>query len=335
MSRWGSAAGRALALLDRAAEGPFDPSTSIAPPQGRRRSWVHYGVMMPGLPAPHRFFNVMAVLGTPGAAFVANDHLITTSPRDTAYVVSATSAMTGGQFRAYRMQDECAFAADGSSLRFGADLAIEGGLPGFHVRRTHPEAAVDLEIWPTDVVTRFIRLPGVYDHWSLLCEAGGTVGGVAVDGLCTVEYACGVGLHSLLDRRLSRRLQLPVTFFTYHVLNLDDRTQLLFTYVRGPGEMPLQQAVHVRSLDDGATTIRDGVSFTVDSSEPRTTPDGRTMRLPLQFHWTAEGVRVTGTSHRDFTYGLGAGFVGTYDYEGTVHGRPISGCAYIEYVDCR
>jgi hypothetical protein len=76
-------AARALALIDGAARRngrPFAPDTPMRPPAGRRRSWVHYGVMMPGLPEPHRGFGVMSIPGTPGVRIFANDHLIRTSP---------------------------------------------------------------------------------------------------------------------------------------------------------------------------------------------------------------------------------------------------------------
>jgi hypothetical protein len=152
------------------------------------------------------------------------------------------------------------------------------------VRRRHPDVDVRLDLRATDTVTSFVHIPGVYDHWSRLCEATGRIeshGEVAdISGLCTLEYACGIGLHSLVDRRLPRWFTLPGRFFTYHVLNVDDRTQLLFTYVLGPGGVPVQKAVHVRSLDDGAVTY-------------------------------------------------------TYGYVGKFRGRPISGCAYLEYIDCR
>jgi hypothetical protein len=60
------------------------------------------------------------------------------------------------------------------------------------------------------------------------------------------------------------------------------------------------------------------------------------MRLPLRFAWRADDViEIHGTTNADWTYGLGAGYVGTYNYEGTFRGRPVNGCGYIEYIDCR
>lgn len=301
----------------------------MLPPSGRRRSWVHYGVMLPGLPPPHRFFTVMAIAGTPGVRLFANDDLITTTPNDTAYVVSATSAMTHGQFRAYRIAGECELAPDGGRIRFGDDLEITGHLPRLAVHRRHPQADVRLELEATDAVTRFVDLPGVYRHWSRLVRARGVIDGRPVSGLGTVEYAWGVGLHSLLDRRL------PVQLFTYHVLDVDETTQLLFTHVLGPGRLPLQRALHVRT-PAGSATYRRGHRFTVHDAEIRDTPGGRPMRLPTSFSWRADEVaEIHGRTSGDWAYGLGAGFVGSYDYEGTFRGRPITGCAYVEYVDLR
>lgn len=304
----------------------------MPPPSGRRRNWVHWGVMIPGLPEPHRFFTVMAIAGTPGVPLFANDDLITTSPADTAYVVSATSAMTRDQFRAYAIGRECEFAADGSRLRFGNDLLITGRLPRLAVRRHHPEAEVDVALDVTGVTTHFVRLPGIYRHWSRLARARGRVGDVEVDGPCTVEYAAGVGLHSVADRRLP--VHLPASFFTYHVLNVDDETQLLFTRVLGPAGVPVQRAVHERTAR-GSSTHRAGHRWTAHTYDERVTPDGRTMQLPRTFTWQADVAVVHGVACGDWAYGLGAGFVGSYDYEGTFRGRPISGVGYVEYIDLR
>ncbi|MDT7576992.1 MAG: hypothetical protein QOH17_3325, partial [Pseudonocardiales bacterium] len=56
----------------------------------------------------------------------------------------------------------------------------------------------------------------------------------------------------------------------------------------------------------------------------------RTMSVPRSFRWAVEGIEVHGRTNDDLAYGLGAGYVGTYDYEGIFDGRRISGCAYVE-----
>jgi hypothetical protein len=323
---------------------PFDPATPMTPPAGRLRNWAHYGLMVPDLPEPHRSFGVMSILGTPGVRIFANDHAITTTPADTAYTVSATASMDSGQFLVHRIARDCEFRPDGSHLRFGTELVIDGVYPHFTVRRSHPDVAIELEIDATDKVAHFANIPGLYRHWSLLAQYRGHIDyrhhRDEVEGLCTFEYATGVGVHSV---KSNTRLKLPAKFFTYHVLNLDDMTQALFVQVLGPAGFPLQKAVYIRSLDDYGSVYTRGFEFRIPEyePEPRRTPDGRRMRLPRTVAWRVldddgqDLIAIHGTAGGDYTYGLGAGYVGSYEYTGTYRGRDIAGRAYIEYIDCR
>lgn len=316
---------------------PFDPSTFIGSPSGRH-SWVHYGVMVPGLPAPHHSFGVMSIVGTPGTTVFANDHAITTTPSDTAYLVSATGAMRAPAFHTYSIAQDCEFAPDGSLLRFGDDLVIEGSYPTFDVHRRHPDVDVDLRLHATDKVTPFVDARGGnYSHWSLLCEYEGTVGDLAASGLCNFEYARGVGVHSL---PLPGTPNLPTTFFNYHVLNIDEKTQLLVSEVRTVGGIAVVRAAQVRGLDDYGVEYTDvRLSVEEHEPEPHPTPDGRVMRLPSAVSIAGnddDGVevfRIDGKTNGDWSYGLGAGFVGSYAYDGVFRGRSVQGTAYMEYVD--
>lgn len=325
---------------------PFDPATPIGPPTpslaswASWASWAHYGVMVPGLPEPHRTFGVMAVVGTPGVRIFANDDAILTTPRDTASLVSATAAMNGEQFSTYSIQKDCEFAADGSRLRFGDDLLIEGRYPSFRVRRHHHDVDVDLHLTATDKVTYFADLVGgLYTHWSLLCQYSGTIGDTEASGLCTFEYARGVGVHSL---PVPGTPNIPLTFFSYQVLNIDDATQALLTQVLGPRGVRLR-AVYVRGLHDYSAEYTHRVRFNVDSYAPQrlSTPSGKDMRVPLTFRWSvpdtagAELLDLHCESNNDWAYGLGAGFVGSYQYRGHFRGRTVTGTGYIEYVDLR
>lgn len=313
--------------VHRLDERPFDPATPFGPPAGRY-STVHYGVMIPGLPDPHRFLDVIAVIGQPPVSIWRNPHLIQTTERDTVSLLTATAAMTTGQFVGLSRTEDCDLHADGSTLRFGERLVIEGQYPEFAVRIAHPEVASGLVLRATDVVTHFARLPGgLYDHWSLLCRYVGRIGTVDARGLCTLEYARGVAL------------PLPLRSFVYSVLNVDDRTQLLMGQVLGPGGIPVQQVVHVRGLDVPSRSFSRDFRFEIHSfeDEPRRAPDGRATRLPKEFVWSVEGpdgdpVTVQGTSCGDFTYGLGAGYAGSYRFAGTFRGDAITGTAYMEYI---
>ncbi|MGW5076347.1 DUF6670 family protein [Rhodococcus sp. NPDC004095] len=350
-----SLAERALALVNRRASGPQPPvrqPLDLRPPGARGSfgsrwfNWAHYGVMVPNLPEPHRYFGVMAIVGTPEAAVFANDWAIETTPRDTTTVVSSTAAMTGGGFLHRSTSRDCEFAADGSVLRFGDELLLESRYPEFTVRRTHPEVGVDLRLRATGAISRFFDIPGVYRHWSLLCEYEGTVthagDGQGVSGLCTVEYARGAGPHSVLPPGLASRAKLPARLFTYHVVNVDEGTQVLLSHVTGPGGVPLLRTAYLRTRSGDSVGYTAGCTLTVVQAADRShrTPDGREMTLPETFRWRLsvggdELLTLDCTASGDWCYGLGAGYVGSFRYDGWFRGRAVTGLGYAEYVDVR
>lgn len=318
---------------------PFAAPVAMTPRVHERWfSWVHYGVMVPGLPEPHRFFGVMAILGTSGAACFDNDRLIATTPRDTAYVLSGTA--TDGGLAAYAMSTDCELAADGSRLAFGRDdLVLDGRSPRIRVARGG-EVPVALELEVTDKVAYFSRVPGVYDHWSLLARCRGTVGEVAVDSLCTYEYARGVGPYTLARRRVPAWAKTPVRAFTYQVLNLSERDQLLLTVAGPRWERPLHEGAWERGLNDHGAMHRD-VELEVEAHRlaPLITPDGRAMRMPARWRWRvrddggAEVAELRCEAADDWVYGLGAGYVGSFTYTGTVRGAEVAGRAYVEWIE--
>ena len=313
----------------------FAADTPFGPPAGRYRT-VHYGVMVPNLPAPLRFMDVIAVIGQPRIPIWSNPQLVTTTAADTVSLLTATGAPGGARHVGLSAARDCEFAADGSRLRFGSELEITGSYPQFRVHRPDPDVGFDLELTASRTVTHFARMrAGVYDHWSLLCRYRGTfrVDGadVAAEGLANLEYARGADI------------SLPFRVFTYHVINVDDRTQVLFGQVRGPAGSLLQNEVYVRSLDEPSRVHRAGVRIRIASyeREPRLTPDGRAMRLPERFEWRARErgrhllVSIEGRANGDWAYGMAAGFAGSFEYTGRFRGEPIAGTGYLEYIDGR
>ena len=339
----GPAARRLSAFVNRtgAVNGvPFASPVAMTPRhRARWTSWVHYGVMAPGLPEPHRWFGVMAILGTSGARCFDNDPAIRGTPRDTAYVVSGTATARDTAFRSYSMAEECELRPDGGLLRFGDDdLVLEGHYPAVRVRRGG-DAPVALELDISDKVAYFSRIPGVYDHWSLLARYRGTVGGTPVEGLCTYEYARGAGPYSLARRPVPDWAKAPLRAFTYQVVNLDDESQLLLTVAGPRWGRYLHQGAWERGLKDYGAMHRD-VSFEVTAHRPAplTTPDGRAMAMPQEWAWTvrdahgAEIVALACAARDDWTFGLGAGYVGSFTSRGSVRGRPVDGVGYVELV---
>ena len=307
-------------------------------------SWVHYGVMVPGLPEPHRFFNVMSILGTTGAVCFDNDQAIRTTPRDTAYVISTTAATPDRAFRSYSLAADCELRDDGSRVRFAEDLLIEGGYPRYRLRRDLGQVTVELELELTDKVAYFIRFPRVYDHWSLLARCRGTIrdvrGAVEIDRLCTFEYARGVGLYSFATGRVPTRAKVPVRYFTYQVLNIDETSQLLLTEVGRRNAVAIRGA-YERGLDEYGGMRPDATMTVTDQrTQPAVTPDGREMQLPSRWTWNVADDTDHGTpivldcvAGDDWIYGLGAGYVGSFVYSGSYRGRRIEGTGYVEYSD--
>jgi hypothetical protein len=322
---------------------PFDPRLSTAPPSGR---WAiaHYGVMIPGVAEPFRFLTNIVILGTARRVPAWNNAplLDGESASDSAWVMTG-SAIQADAFRRYSIERECDFAADGSRLHFGDQLAIDGrpngrsGADAETIKLTirEGELVADVELHPTTLVTHFVRLPGIYEHWGVLCNVNAAISSAADptvsvqhSGLGTYEYARGMNL------------PLPIKFFTYQILNVDARTQILFTDVRGPGGFPLLRKVNVRTTDGENSAFTRGFVHDIHTRlSPQLTPAGDRMQLPETFTWSvadddgSELITIRGRSNDDFTYGLGAGFAGSYSYTGDFRGTSIEGTGYIEWCD--
>lgn len=326
---------------------PFAHDYPMVPyARSKRFGWTHYGVMIPELPAPHRFFSIMSIIGATGARAFDTDRAYLDTPRRSATCVSGTAATHPAHFAGYSVERDCEFADDGKLIRFGDEVEIQGAYPEFRVEAHYAGLRLSIALHATDKVTWFLKTP-VYDHLSLLCEYEGALeyqgDRTIVAGLCTYEYAACPSPYLLRDRALPDRAKLPLDFFTYQIVNLaEDGLQLLLSQVRVAGNLAVNK-VYVRGLDAYTRTWKDAqVRFDVmQYREPaERTPDGRSMALPERFAWTVrdagcEVLRIEAVADTPYTYGLGSGFMGGYRYEGTFRDRTIGGRGYIEYIDRR
>ncbi len=325
-------------LLDRSHAINGDPvhfPLSLTPQHASRV--VHFGLMFPNLPAPHNFLNIIAVIGQPRVRMFRNAHLIRTTASDTANLLVGTATATPEHFKGYSVKKDCRFATDSSLLQFGNDLVLEGNYPDFTLRRQGHDFNLELQVHATDKIAHFVNMVGgLYDHWSILCEYRGHIeraGSITpVQGLCTYEYA-----------NAAANISLPLYFFSYQIINVDEKTQVLFVQVLGPLGLPVQRRIYVRSLDDHGGIYSRGFDFTVQEYEDRpvVSPEGVKMRLPRRFSWRVDDdngnelITIAGDCNGDFKYGMAAGYAGSYRYEGRFKGKPIQGTGYIEYIDCR
>ena len=325
---------------------PFPADYAMVPfAHSKRIGWTHYGVMIPNLPEPHRFFSIMSIIGTPGALAFDTDHALKTTPRRNATVVCGTAATHPHHFAGYEIDRDCDFPDEGGLVRFGDEVEIVGDYPEFRVSANIHGLRLEIDLRCTDKVTWFLKTP-VYDHLSLLCDYEGYLEWqgerTEIAGQCTYEYAACPSPYLLRDRPLPPALKVPLDFFTYQIINLDDGVQLLLTQIGIAGNTAVNK-VYVRGASEYNRTFQD-VRFEVTRyREPaERTPDGRHMRLPQQFGWTVVGdageedlLSLDCEADTPFTYGLGSGFVGGYRYRGRFRGQPIAGRGYIEYIDRR
>ncbi|WP_320670869.1 DUF6670 family protein [Patulibacter defluvii] len=333
LDRWRSASRR-----------PFDRPERLRPHVGGRRyGWTHYGVMIPDLPDPHRFFMVMSFLGATGIRAFDNDHLVDGDARALATLHSGTAAATPHHYRGYRIGRDVEAAADGSLVRFGDDLELRGRYPRVDLRARYADVELDLRLEVSDRVSWFTRSP-FYDHLSLLSTYEGEIRHrgerQAVAGLCTYEHAASFGLHSVRRRApIPPRWKLPLTLFTYQIVNLDPTTQLLLVDTRTIAGT-LRRGAWIRSLD-GSSRAYDDVDFTpAPDVPPRTLTDplGRPMDVPERFRWTVRDggrtlLELDATLATPLHFGHGRGYTGGFDARVRWQGRELERPGYLEYVD--
>ena len=302
----------------------------------RRWGWVHYGIFLPSLPEPLRYLNTMTLIGLPGARIFDHDELVGHDARRLATLMTSTAAPGQHLIHGYDVLDDCSFADDGSTLRWGDELVVALAPGRATLTGRYGTFDVDLEIEITQQASWFIRTP-FYRHLSLLSHVRGVVAGHPIDTLGTFEYARSVSPQSLRARPFPEGWKLPADFFTYQIVNIDPETQVLFAEVRAAGQVATRTGF-LRTAN-GESRSFDDVTFEVlEYGEPLTGPQGTLMRMPLRQAITVRDrgvpvIRLEGTIDSDWRSGHGRGYVAAWTYAGEVRGRAVAGSGYIEWVD--
>lgn len=324
---------------------PTTPLPAFRPPTRHRfgRGVAHYGIMIPDLPPPHLFMANMTTIGYSGFRAFDVDQALQGRARDTANVSHGTAATAHDPFSVHGAED-CDFAPDGSKLQFGEGFMISGTYPDFRLRTSRPGFKVDLALTATGEATWFTRSPQ-YTHIVLMTRYQGSITheGIATDvaGLCTFEYASGFFPTMIMNRPLPAPLKLPYDFFNYHVLNLDEDTQLLLAVAGMLGDTCLTTVAYERVAGSGSRRLGDSVRFEVIEFAPDTVTglDGRPMHVPSKIRWTIrEQETVIGVINESVdTQWLyaGMGNIAGCTYSGTYRGADLAGRGYLEYSDRR
>lgn len=314
-------------------QAPFPLKLAYHGPKGRFKI-IHQGLMIPGLPAPLHYFNFLSIMGQPNAPMLRNDYAVKTHDLDTAAVISSTSLHMAGHFHGYSIQQDCHF--DREIFEFGQREKLLGCFPHFKFVREDEELSVDLNITTQPVISHFTKLKlGLFDHWSMLCLCSGSLRykqqHYQIEEMGSFEFARAVQVPYL-----------PLAFFTYQIINLQQGRQLLLAHIRNNFNQIMQSRLYLRDLNRQTAEMFDvGVQFRVHRVYPKVkTPNGQEMYLPREFEWQYQGqnrqIRVYAESRGDFKFGLAAGYVGSFCYQVHIDGQEeIGESGYCEYIDCR
>lgn len=305
----------------------------------------HYGVMIPDLPEPYRYLSFASVIAEPGAQITqASAKLSAYSPTDTATLVHSTALSTQAEaFRMYSVSQDLKFQQSPFRVDFAKDASLyeEAGI--YRLVSALDDLKVDLSLTPTTALTWFAHSRW-YQHFSLLMRYDGTISqqghSVDVSGLCTLEHFKSASV-SMLPKALGLQdISLPLTSFSYQVINLNAEEQLVLAFVGFAGQ-PAYTSVNYRHID-GTSIQYDHAYFEVIASktEPMITLDGHAMEVPQSFCWTAhhEGVKVldiVAVMDTPMCYGLAAGYVSSYQWTGEFQQLKAQGRGYVEFIDRR
>ena len=314
-------------------QAPFPFKLDYHGPKGRFKI-IHQGLMIPGLPAPLHYFNFLTIIGQPNVPMLRNEYAIHTKALDTVSLITSISPHMVGHFHGYSIANDCDFT--NKHFRFGNREQLEGSIPNFRLLRKDSELSVDLQIETKPIISHFTKLKlGLFDHWSLLCQCKGTLTykdqTYEIDQLGAFEFARAINIPYL-----------PLNFFTYQIINLNDQRQLLLAHIRNGLNQIVQSRIYLRDLKlKTSEMFDDDVYFKVHRVYPKVkTPNGHEMYLPRVFEWSfvneKRKISVKGESRGDFKFGLAAGYVGSFGYQIEIDGMNEEGnSGYCEYIDCR
>ena len=304
-------------------------------PQQKQYQIIHQGLMIPNLPAPLHYFNFVSIIGQSNMPMLFNPSLILNlDPRKTATTLASVSPKMSKHLNVYSIDQECRFSE--SQFEFSNRECLKGKFPHFEFFREDDELSVQLKIKTTNLISNFTKLKlSIIDHWSLLCKCEGTINykgeEFVIQQMGTFEYARAIQLPYI-----------PIHFFTYQIINLNENEQLLLAQIRNNFNHIIQSRIYFRNLKDLTTTMVDqNVEFVIHRVYPAViTPNHQKMYLPREFEWRYSAkdlyIKVIGQSHGDYKFGLAAGFVGSFRYQVQINENQYEGDGgYCEYIDCR
>lgn len=306
---------------------------------------THYGVMIPDLPEPYRYLSYASVIGDVGAKITkVSSKLSTLAPDNIATLVHGTALSDDQEaYHIYDIQNQLRFQQSPFRIDFSEDSSLFEEDGHYRLVSNVQNLNVDLHLSPTQALTWFSH-SSFYQHFSLLMQYTGTITqhgqSIEVQGLCTLEHWKAISLSLLPQKFLPQNLTLPLTSFSYQVINLNAEEQLVLAFVGALGQ-PAYTAVSYRHID-GTSIQYDQANFEVVAlkTEQLMTPDGYAMEVPQSFRWVAhhagkQVLDILAVVDTPYCYGLAAGYVSSYQWMGEFKQEKAEGRGYLEFIDRR
>lgn len=308
---------------------------------------THYGIMVPDLPDPYRYLTCTSIIGDIGVNVThVPSNQTDLNPADTATLIHGTAlTQQKNAYQILSIRDQILLKKEPFEVQYGDTTKIYVEDQKYYLETNRSDLKVKLEMTPTSALTWF-SYNKIYQHFSVLMQYKGyfieNQKQVNISGLCTLEHWKCIGFSTVLPKKiLNDHLLLPLDSFSYQVINIDAEQQLVLVYT-GFAQQPAYLTVSYRNINGTSIQYDGEIIFEVEEllSSALITPDGYQMDVPKSFKWIAyhQGKKVLNIHaivDTEYCYGLGAGYVSSYSWNGKFEGTHLSGKGYLEYIDRR
>ena len=295
---------------------------------------IQQRLIVPGLPTPFHYLNFIITHPTLCHIDQYDHNKETTSADNVLSVLCSTSLHLNSYLNFYSIQQDCRVE---QAYLFGDRESITGNFPTLFLERNDAELKVKLKIEVLPFVTYLEKMRfGLSRFWTIPCFCQGEV------QYKNTQFSIE-GMGSLESYQKKKLCFVDVAFHTYQIVNLSAQQQIIFRQKRNGKNQILSSQICLRDYKNQKNYYFDrNVLFKIHRMYPKIiTPDGKPMYLPREFEWQMQNddgfvINFFAKSRGDFKFGVGQGYVGSFQYTIKINGKEENGEAgYIEYQDLR
>lgn len=302
------------------------------PPKGLFKI-VYQALILPNLPEPFHYLNFISLIGQPRIPICYNASAITTTAIDTATVLVTSGLSTIGHLKSYSAKEQCQLEQD--RYQFLDVDQIQVDFPNYYFKRIDEELSCQLTVNIRAEIENHSALHwGVGDYWYARCQCEGEI--TYKKQKYQIE-AQGILKHA-------RAIYLPFIafhFFTYQVIQVNANLQIILSELRNQWNNIVFSRIEIQSNEQKSILYDHQVVLDITRVYPKVqTPNGCEMYLAREFIWQYQEknqiiFQLKAQSRGDYKFGLGAGYVGSFNYELIWNNENHKGSGYCEYIDCR